>query len=376
MKTLFKILGCLLVLPVLLAGCGGGGGGGSSSSSAPPGSLEVGGDGASLTQSVDNGGIATSANFTNAVDINESSEVIGFAEATLGDPFVATFWTVDADADGGAVITQRELSPIAGTFSAAFALDDAGVAVGQSENGAGDFVAVLWPAASSTPTALLGLPGGGDSKAFGISTDGTLIVGEAIDAALSPRAVIWVADAGDFTAVVPQVLPVGVFAVGGDLSTFSAANGVARNGANEILVVGEAEAGDGTLHAALWRSTNNGGSFTASSLGADHIAYAVNSGRQVVGESDTTLSPVLWTVSDLGVAGAPVSLAAAGSAVAINENARIAGWTGATPNAAVWNGLVPATLFNTASQAYGLNNEIQPLVVGREGNFAFVKRVN
>ncbi len=236
-------------------------------------------------------------------------------------------------------------------------------------------MAVIWEAGSSAPIALPALAAG-NSSANAISADGNLIVGEAQDATGRTRGVIWIADAlGDFVAS-PQVLPFNAFAVGAEPSTFSVASGVARISATEILVVGEAEAGDGVVHAALWRSTNNGANFAASSLGADHIAYAVNGAGIVVGENDSTLSPVRWTV-DQGIAGAPVSLGAAGNAVAINENGRAVGWIGdLTPNAAVWSGLAATALYNTESQAYGLNNDLQPLVVGREGGQGFIKRAN
>ncbi|MEZ4601115.1 MAG: hypothetical protein R2940_15100 [Syntrophotaleaceae bacterium] len=373
MKKLANILGCLLVLPVLLTGCGGGGGGGDS---APAGALTPEGAGASITQAVDATGATVTANFTNAVDINSSNEVIGFAEITPGAPISAAFWEVVVDSNGAAAITPRALDPITGSFSAAFALDETGIAVGQSSTATTALVAVFWPAGSSTPTQLDGLTAAGNSRALDISANGDLIVGEAQDAALTTRAVVWVSDgAGGFNA--PVALPVNVFAVGGVLSQFSAANGVARVGTtDEILVVGEALDGDNILHAVLWRSVNNGATYTASSLGEDHIAYAVNGNRLVVGESDIALSPVSWTVNDAGVAAAPVSLAAAGSAVAVNENSRIAGWTGATPIAAVWSGTVPANVFAVESQAFNLNNDVEPLVVGRQGAVAFIKRVN
>jgi hypothetical protein len=69
-------------------------------------------------------------------------------------------------------------------------------------------------------------------------------------------------------------------------------------------------------------------------------------------------------------------LAAAGCAVAVNENGRVAGWSGISDRATVWNGTTPAMLFNTVSQAYSLNNELQPLAVGRVGNQGFIKRIN
>jgi len=96
----------------------------------------------------------------------------------------------------------------------------------------------------------------------------------------------------------------------------------------------------------------------------------------VVGENLATLSPVSWTVSAAGVAGPPISLAAAGSAVAINDLGRIAGTSGSPGLATVWSGTTPTAQYTTASQAFGLNNATQPLVVGQVGSQGFVKRAN
>lgn len=371
MKAILKPLGILLALALLLAGCGNS----SNQSGTPtvqhPGSLDVGGDGFTLTDAVDDQGATVTVNFSNAVDINDSNQVIGFAELTAGADFVAAMWTVDIA--GSVTVTPHELAPIAGnTFSAAFAIDDLGNVVGQSADG-DRLVAVLWTAEGGAPTPLPALTATGNSKAFGISADGSLIVGEAQDATSRTRGVIWIADGRGAFVNPPVVLPFAAFAVSGELSRYSSASGVARVGASEILVVGEAEAGDLTMRAALWRSINNGSTFTASSLGTDYVAFAVNESGKVVGESES--APVMWTVTG-GVASAPVALADSGSAVAINENGRAAGWTGLDPRAAVWNDSTPSPLFTTSSQAFGLNNNTQPLVVGRLGNQGFIKRVD
>jgi len=376
MKTTKNRLSLLLVLILVLTGCGGSGngtapgGGGGGGGGAAAGALDTGGSGLVLDQVA---GAATTVNFSTAIDVNDLNQIIGFSEVTPGAEFTASLWAVNTI--GTPSTAPSALEPVSGnTFSAAFALDETGVAVGQSSDG-GRLVAVVWEAGNSIPTVLPELSATGNSSAFGISADGIVIVGEAQDATGTTRAVAWLGDGlGSFGA--PVLLPVNVFAVGIDLSSFSSAAGVARVGTDEILIVGEAVAGDDTVHAALWRSTNAGATFAASDLGADFIAYAVNGLRQVAGERDSTLAPFTWAVDASGVAAAPVSLAAVGSAVAINENGRIAGWSGATDLATVWNGTTPATLFTTVSQAFGLNNEAEPLVVGRSGSQGFVKRVN
>jgi uncharacterized membrane protein len=390
----------------LLAGCGGGGG--SSSGAAAPatgtgdtggtggtgdtgdtggtggtggtglpdtGTLDPGSAGVSITQIDDGAGALVTASFLAAVDVNDTLEVVGYAAATAGSPFAAALWTVDASDPLTLALVPVPLAPLVDNgFAAAFAIDEAGSSVGQAADGS-RLVAVVWDNLG-TPTVLPQLAATGDYAAYAISADGTLVAGVAVGNTGRTRAVLWTAEgSGNFLAA-PLELPVNIFASGTALSPFSAANGIARVGAGEILVVGEAETGNGALHAALWRSTNGGATFSPIDLGADHIAYAVNGSRQVVGESDAVLAPVVWSVSDQGVASAPVSLAAAGSAVAVNENGLIAGWSGTpTDLATVWEGATPTTLFTTVSQAYGMNNETQPLVVGRSGDQGFVTRV-
>lgn len=368
MKTTCRFFSLLMVLALALAGCGGGG----SSTPAIGGedALVPGGTGLTLDQVA---GTAAPVNFSTALDVNDLNQVIGFAEVTVGADFSAALWTVNTD--GAAVAAPAALDPIAGnSYSAAFAIDETGAAVGQSGKGA-QLVAVIWPA-GSVPVELPALVAAGDSAAYGISADGTLVVGQAEDATGATRAVIWVADASGEFVDPPTLLPGTIFASGTEQSRFNSASGVTRVAGDEILVAGEAVAGNGTPHAALWRSVDGGTSFSAVDLGADFVAYAVNSSRQVVGETDDTLAPVAWSISDQGVAAAPVALAAAGSAVAINENGRIAGWSGATNLATVWNAATPETLFASLSQAFGLNNAQQPLVVGRVASAGFVKVVN
>lgn len=362
MNVSLKLLSVTLIATLFLAGCGG-----SSSRSNS--------DGLTTSQVVGSTGDLVTANFTTALGINDLNQLVGVAEVTPGAPFSAVRWTVVDDA----TLTTTSLAPLlAGRFSAALAIDATGKAVGQADNGT-RLVAVLWKS-PEVATPLPGLFAIGNYAAYAISADGRLIVGTAVDGSSRTRAVLWAAEVnGDFLSP-PTVLPVTLFANGATLSPFSSANGVVRVGANEILVVGAVEAGNAAHHAALWRSTDGGATFSAVDLGTGYAAYAVNGARKVVGENDNTLSPVFWqvSVSDLGVltASAPVTLALDGSAVAVNEKGRVAGWSGTSDRATVWNGTTPAILYNPVSQAFALNNDLQPLVVGRNGNQGFVKRVN
>lgn len=372
MKSI-KFLSVFFLAATLLAGCGGGGGGGGTTAPAA-GALDAGGSGVTLSQIDDGTGTLVTASFVSAVGINDNLQIIGYAQVTPGGPLAASLWAVDTA--GGITVTPTPLANLAGGSStAAFAIDTAGSPVGRADDGTRQ-AAVIW-AAGGTPVALPQLAAGGDYAAHAISADGTLIAGVATDGSGLSRAVLWTADGGGNFTTPPTVLPVNIFARGTDLSQYSLASGIARVPAtNEILVAGEAEAGDGILHAALWRSTDGGATFGAIDLGAGYVAIAVNGNRQVVGETETGPAPVRWTVSAGGVASAPTSLATAGSAVAINSNGRIAGWSGAADRATVWNGTTPTTLFTTESRAFGLNNDAEPMVVGRNGSTAFVKRIN
>ena len=282
MKTSIQLTSAVLVAMLMLAGCGGGGSSGSVGTTTPTtptgpgapaaGAFDAGGAGVA-TNLVDNGtGTPVIANFTSALAVNDLNQVIGYAEVTQGALFTASLWTVDAD--GSATVAPTALAPIStGGFAAAFALDGSGKVVGQAADGS-RLVAVIWNNGAGAPTILPQLAAAGNYAAYAISTDGSLIVGEASNATGQNRAVLWMAnDAGAFLAA-PTVLPTNIFASGADLSRFSSASGVARVGTTEILIVGEAEAGNGNLHGALWRSADGGTSFAAVDLGFDQIGRA------------------------------------------------------------------------------------------------------
>ena len=255
MKRIAKLSCGFVAVALLLAGCGGGGSSGGAGGGAPavPGALDAGGGGLALTQFSDGLGGTVNVNFSNAVYINDFNEVVGFVEVNPGDPFIAGMWTVNV---AGATTNVTELPPLAGnTFSAGSAIDDGGNAVGRSSKGALQ-VAVRWPFGAVVPDELPALAAG-DSAAYNVSSDGTLIVGMAENLAAVTRAVIWV-DAGAGFIAPPVVLPVGAFSTAAGPSMFSSASGVARVEL-QVWVVGEVEDGDGVLHAALWRSNSRFG---------------------------------------------------------------------------------------------------------------------
>jgi len=383
MRTPMKSLGLSTLALLLLAGCSSGSGGGGAPAPTP-GVLEPGGAGIAILKADDgtNTGVQVDPALTTANDINDNLKVVGSAELVAGTPFAAALWTVDV---AGTTTVPAALLPIAtSAFASAYAIDEAGSPVGQADDG-DRLVAVLWKNGTGAPTVLPELaphdpvdPIVRDYAAYAISPDGTVIVGEAIDVVGISRAVVWVADGitGDFLTA-PTVLPQGAFTTGLGPSLFASARSVARVGLDEILVVGEAEDGDGDTHAALWRSTDSGAIFAATDLGLDRLANGVNSSRLVVGEANirTTANPVSWSVSDTGVAAAPVSLASAGGALAVNEDGRIAGSSGTPGLATIWTGTTPVPFYSAPSEAFSLNNDLVPYVVGRSGSFGFVKRV-
>ena len=362
-----------------LNGCGGGGG---SSSSPSTGSgtlpLDAGGAGVTLTPLVDPAaGGNPSATFSLAVALNDSNQIVGYAETAAGSEFRAAIWTVDAD--GGTTAAPSALAPLANhTFSAAFAVDAAGQAVGESRGPLG-YSAVIWKTAAAT--ALPPLVGGRGATAFGISPDGSFIVGQAEDLNFNLRAVIWPVDAlGNISA--PVALPVDVFTRGTPTdplpSTFSTAGSVNDNG----WVVGTVEDGDGTPHAVLWRPS--GAAFTTVDLrtGGEESssAFAINSLGQVAGEAELVageFSAVLWADDGTGEF-KRATLEGTATASAINDSGRVAGAATAAPLARVWDSTVaPATkvsLFNTESLAYGIN--AANLVVGFHGSAGFIKKIN
>jgi uncharacterized membrane protein len=400
MKATTKFIGLFFVLTLSLAGCGG------SSSSTPIVPLDPGptpdpsptldpGPTLDLGGPEDGTGNPVAITFASAVDINDVNQVVGYVELEEGSPLIAAVWTVDFE--GAPTASPVPLAGIAtGQFSAAFAIDEPvngdaiGNVVGQAATGNGiQQVAVIWKTGSSTPTELprLNLNSSRNSAAFGVSPDGTKIVGlheKNIGTNLNPnivnRAVLWRADSVAPSGYAIVELPFYIDAPLGD--NFVASDYGSGNAVNDAgWIAGELENRNGRLHAVVWVPDANGGYLAADVLDlrsggeAGSAAYAINVSNEVVGERETTTGvyhPVLW--ADPGVAD-PVSLAATGGAVAINEGALIAGYSGTSPRATVWTGITAtASLFATESQAYGVNNG--SLVVGREGSKGFVRRLN
>lgn len=238
-----RVVALLAVLS--LAACSSGDG----SAPGSRGPLDNGGPGVALASFQDNSG---EADFSAPLSINDFGEIAGYAKTADGSPLRAALWQVTGSETEG--IAPLPLYPLAGNqFSAAFAVDENGNAVGISGDG-DTFTAVCWRAGSDQPTALPKLAAGKKSAAYGISPDGSMIVGEAVDAASRARAVLW-RIAADGTVGAPIPLPVGKFIRSGEPSIYSVASAVNDAG----WVVGEVEDGAEVTSAVLWRPNGAGG---------------------------------------------------------------------------------------------------------------------
>jgi uncharacterized membrane protein len=340
------ILASLAATALALSGCGSGGG--SSSSSGGTGGGGGGGGGTA-------GGAVSSAlfeeaampgfggSFTAGVAINDSAvpEVVGFSENDTAVVKAAS-WTIV----GGVPSVAAELAPLAGnTYSAAYGINNGGIAVGESgatadvgglptadantvavywprgavdpaplstaglfagrasaayaintagqvvgeaaANADGDTVAVFWPGVGSSPVVLAGLPtsGSASSSAYSIAADGT-IVGESRNAAGRMQAVAW--------------LPTGPGAYGGPVPLAPLVNqraSVALGVDDAGHIVGEAELEDGTLRGMVW---NDDGSVLAD-LGAATSAAAINADGWISGTAAASTGndqAIVWNLAD------------------------------------------------------------------------------
>jgi probable HAF family extracellular repeat protein len=161
----------------------------------------------------------------------------------------------------------------------------------------------------------LGDLGGGESEAYGVSADGTVVVGGAFNAAGQWRAFRWTASGG--------MQDLGTLGVG-----WSEAYGVSADGA---VVVGQAQNAAWQWRAFRW--TASGGMQDLGTLGGDRsTAYAVSAdGSVVVGRAQNAAGQwraFRWTASggmqDLGTLGGDRSTAYAVSA----DGSVVVGWAG------------------------------------------------
>ena len=260
---------------------------------------------------------APEGSFSAAVEINAAGEIVGFSDdATL--TVNATMWVLGS--------TGRTLLPalVVGVASAAYGNNDFGLVVGESDDGLGNFVAVVW-SQGAAPVSLAGL-GGAWSAAYGVNA-ADVAVGEAEDAGGVDRAVAWKWDI--VTSTGSAAVELGCLTLEGPCSAYFVADGG--------LVVGESMGSDGFVHAVAWKVDANANRTAGPvdlglvALGTGSAAYGVNDAGLVAGEvvdSLGTIRPVTWMVNPetAVVASGPTLLGdVAGSAWAVNHNGRVGG---------------------------------------------------
>jgi probable HAF family extracellular repeat protein len=259
--------------------------------------------------------------------------------------------------------TMTVLGTLGGNYSYAFAVSaDGSVIVGQADNAADEGRAVSWVDGSTTATDLGALLGGETSSARGVSADGGVIVGQAKNAANQWRAVSWVD--GSTTATDLGTL-------GGNTSSAYAVS------ADGSVIVGQAKNATDEGRAVSWVD----GSTTATDLGTlggtNSYARAVSAdGSVIVGEADNATDEgraVSWvdgstTATDLGTLGGTNSYARAVSAdgsVIVGEADNAAGdgravsWVGGSTTATDLG-----TLGGTYSEARAVSAD-GSVIVGR-----------
>ncbi len=215
----------------------------------------------------DNGGIAALTNVGPGVAYASNSAgttIVGVRQLT----------NITAFTYSGGVVTELPNLPGGTGASAAFGVSGNGsVIVGQASTSTSATHATKWIAGAATDLGTL--TGGSFSLARAISVDGNVIVGES-GQTIGARAVRWVGGGA------PSSL--GVFTGG----TESLANGTNGDGS---VIIGESGSNVGGTHTAAFRWTSGGGLVDLGNLGGSSLnarAFAVSSdGTIVVGESQT-----------------------------------------------------------------------------------------
>jgi hypothetical protein len=365
----------IAILALVAAGCGSSGGGGGRA----PGIPDQGDNPTVPTVNLTRLATPqfTAGTFSAAVAINESNIAVGMGNDDDGHVHPA-LWMVEnvADPDLVSVAGPFKLDLISGAtatgnFGAAYAINESGMVVGESEDPADSTQkAVVWPAgAQSSPTILSALDGAAQfSAAYGVNNNG-IIVGESQNATLVTMPVMWTIDAATNVASAPTLLALPEGAVSGSAYFISDAD----------VIVGEYSDGAQSF-AIMWDSAG-----TPTNLGAllegftNSVAYSVNIDGVIVGEAmaaDGSTHGILFNpATDLG------ATVAESNTLAVNDFGRMAGWiataAGADSMGSIWDTRSTnitnfSTLFTdaTISQGYGINNANH--VVGLADNLAFI----
>lgn len=351
--------GLILALTFGLAACGGGGGGGGAAGGGAAGPTFAGAPMTSLTAATFGAGLA----------INDSNVAVGRSDGGVTNPTIlkAVAWTVTpgtAPAAPTSTLTELALPASHGPSGSANGINAAGAIAGEVEvTASGLFVPAFWPTKDALAAQVVLLPLGATATqgaAYSINTAGQ-IAGEVVDGGVT-KAVTWATSA----ATAPTMLPTSAG------TTASSAYAVNSNGE----IVGELTDATGT-HAVVWRAVAGvyGAPIMLSApgtLAGDSIAMSINTAGNIVGEIEDTatglIHAVRWTrgtgtaftAADLGPAG--VNSTAAG----LNDGDRVVGH--ANNVASTWAAAATAPTSidatQTNSMAFGINNILQPVVVG------------
>jgi len=259
---------------------------------------------------------------TPAAGISNNGSFIG--GITVGATDAASLWS------GASYATQTDVPPMTGgTFTEGLGVSDSGQIVGYGDVGPANQLAFLWAGGTPTNIDTLGFLQG--SIAFGISDDGTTVVGTAYNG-FNPRAWFWTSGGG-------------MTNMGSDPSDSSGTNATAVSADGSVIV--------GYSDFNAWRWTSGGGIVDLSSLSGPSFAYALGvsaDGSVVVGATNNgsgTNQPWVWTSGD-GIVNLPL-LDPGGTAVAVDvsdDGLTIIGFaTDSNPNtyAVMWAPEVPAT---------------------------------
>jgi probable HAF family extracellular repeat protein len=231
--------------------------------------------------------------YTRPYAINSSGQVVG-ETANVTNSGRAFLWQDGAISD---------LGTLGGGWSVARAINSAGQVVGYGQQADGTFAAFSWENGVMTSLAPVT---GNYSRAYGINDFGEV-------AGWSESA--FVGDASGVTLL-------GSFPGGGQSFAFAITS--------QGLVTGDAYLADGSsdYHAFSWSPGGNLLDLGTLSGGAHSTGFGVNSAGQIVGHSDTGVSTdwraVLWSngdLLDLGTLGG-----ASAEAFGINSSGQIVGW--------------------------------------------------
>jgi len=248
-----------------------------------------------------------------AYGINTAGVTVGETESGANN-FVAAFWPA-------AATTATVLSLTGATApAAAYGINNATTPqmVGEATIG-GTLHAVLWNTSTATPVDLGLLPGGTFSAAYAIN-DGGLVVGEADNANGAIHAVAW------------RVSPAGAKTLGPvDLGVITVADvgSVAFDVDNSGRVVGESETQTGVVHAGLW--TLNGATLvpaTKTDLGTDGSALAINEVNRVAGYLGATSVANVWDTRQTTLPNAAVVETTFSQATGLNDGNLVVGLQG------------------------------------------------